>query len=69
MPLNDYFRADPAPGEFACDGVGVKDADPAVALGQLVAFVRDVPWSPNWIPELARRATAAGDHLYRWMCL
>jgi hypothetical protein len=126
--------ADPAPGELTFDGVAVKNADPAVALGQLVAFVREVPWDPDvvrsdllrpeetpeqgpwlvWVDdatrdtlagiaedripelaerwaaieefggyadaddlrdliaalaELARRATAAGDHLYCWMCL
>jgi hypothetical protein len=126
--------ADPAPGELTYDGVSVKDVDPAVALGKLVAFVRDVSWGPDvvrsdllrpdetpeegpwlvWVDdatrdtlagiaedripelagrwaaieefggyadagdlrdligalaELARRATAAGDHLYCWMCL
>jgi hypothetical protein len=61
--LFDYFRAPDAktaaramelPGgpllpEAAFDGVEAKRIDPRVVLGQLVAFIRGVPWDVNLV--------------------
>ncbi len=51
-------------GEPAFDGVAAKGMDPAVALGQLVAFIREVPWNtslvrsePRWPPPETKPAT------------
>jgi hypothetical protein len=81
MPLTDYLRA-PEPelviqvmqqdqplletdgGLF--DGLSAKGIDSAVALGKLVALIRDVPWAVRivgsmvlWPPPEARPATKA----------
>jgi hypothetical protein len=58
MPVHDYFRANDAKAaiqamdrlrgplrpEPAFDGVAMKNIDPTVMLGKLVAFIRAVPW-------------------------
>jgi hypothetical protein len=83
--LYDYFRApDAKTAERAMDSVGgpcfaeppfdvveTKSVDPVVVLGQLVAFIRKVPWEPNIVnmttvwppPESAPKTQAAYDKL------
>ncbi|MDX3186847.1 hypothetical protein PV458_00380 [Streptomyces sp. MN03-5084-2B] len=65
MPLFDYFRAPDAgavsrvmdagggrtPVGTVFDGVDAKGVDPAVVLGQLIAAIRRVPWSPDLVTE------------------
>jgi hypothetical protein len=53
-----------AAGESAFDGLDAKGIDPKVVLGQLVAFIRDVPWSVDvvatdtlWPPPETRPAS------------
>jgi hypothetical protein len=69
MPLTDYFRAaDPdlvvaamrqdrplievEGGPF--DGLSAKGVDSSVVLGQLIGFVRDVPWSTGLVGSIVR---------------
>jgi hypothetical protein len=63
--LTDYFRAPdaetvlrakdvlhgPLRSEAGFDGVEAKAIDPGVVLGQLVAFIRRVPWESDLVPS------------------